>query len=65
MSIPYWEREEAIKKLYEYEESNNIPDDERLTFGAYAEYPEIETSPQKKMYIDIRNIIHKNKMLGL
>ena len=58
MSIPYRERESAIKKLFEYEEANNIPSNQRLTFDPYADIPEIpEASPRKKAYVDIRDVI--------
>lgn len=58
MSIPYWKREEAIKKLFEYEESHDIPEDQRLTMDPYADVPEIpEASPRKKAYVDIRDVI--------
>lgn len=62
MSIPYWKRQEAIKKLFEYEEKNNIPANQRLTVDPYANIPEIlEASPRKKGYVDIREIIEHVK----
>lgn len=66
MSIPYWEREEAIRKLFAYEEANNIPDCDRLTTDPYADEPLIpEASPRKKAYVDIREVIARVKYLGL
>lgn len=64
MSIPYWKREEAIKKLFDYEEEHNIPANERLTMDPYADIPEIpEASPRKKAYVDIRDVIARVKNL--
>ena len=58
MPIPYWKREKAIKKLFDYEESHNIPKNERFTMDPYADIPEIsEASPRKKAYVDIRDAI--------
>lgn len=66
MSIPYWKREEAIKKLFEYEETHNVPKNERLTVDPYADIPEIpEASPRKKAYVDIRDVIAIVRNLGL
>lgn len=66
MSIPVWEREEYIKKLFDYEEKNHIPEHLRLTLDPYAKIPEIkDVSPRKKMYVDIRRIIGRVKELGL
>ena len=66
MSIPYREREEAIKKLFDYEEANNIPNSERLTMDPYADIPEIpEASPRKKPYVDIRDVRSIVRRLGL
>ena len=60
MSMPSWERERYIKLLFDYEEANNIPDDERLTYDQYAKYPAIQqVSIQKKAYVDIRAIKRK------
>lgn len=64
MSIPYRERESAIRKLFEYEEANNIPQNERLTVDPYADIPEItEASPRKKAYVDIRDVISRIRQL--
>ncbi len=58
MSIPFWKRAEYIKKLFDYEEENDIPDSERLTYDPYKDEPDIpEASPRKKAYVDIRRII--------
>jgi hypothetical protein len=67
MSIPFWEREKYIKMLFDYEEENNIPANERLTFDAYADSPEIpEVSPRKKGSVDIRTVIFLVKdLIGL
>ncbi|MBR4344693.1 MAG: hypothetical protein IKP88_18660 [Lachnospiraceae bacterium] len=66
MSIPYWKREQAIKKLFDYEESHNIPKNERFTMDPYADNPAIkEPSPRKKGYVDIRDVIGIVEMLKL
>ena len=64
MSIPFSERKKYISMLFDYEEANNIPDNERLTYDPYKDIPTVkEVSPCKKEYIDIRNIIHLVKEL--
>lgn len=51
----YNQKQTAIKTLFDFEESNNIPASERLTFDPYADIPAIpEPSPRKKPYVDIR-----------
>ena len=66
MSIPYSDREKAIRKLFEYEESHNIPNNERLTYDPYKDIPEIpEASPRKKAYVDIRDVISIVKNLKI
>lgn len=53
----YHEKQEAIRQLFEYEESQNLPESERLTHDPYANEPAIlEPSPRKKAYVDIRGI---------
>lgn len=67
MSIPYKIKEKFINLLFNYEESNHIPDDERWTLDAYKNNPLIdEISPRKKPYVDIRRLIGyvKNLMRG-
>ena len=60
----YHEKEKAIHTLFEYEEANNIPKNERLTLDPYADIPSItEPSPRKKAYVDIRIIEHRVKDL--
>ncbi len=60
MAMPYWEKQEYIKTLFEYEERNNVPENRRLTHDAYADIPEIpDVSPRKKAYVDIRDIVHR------
>ena len=50
-------REKIIKELFNYEESNNIPKEQRLTFDPYADVDTIEeASPRKKAYVDIRDV---------
>ena len=64
MSIPFWERNKYIDELYEYEEENDIPEDERLTYNPYADNPEIlGAAAGKKPYVDIRSVIGKVKDL--
>lgn len=51
----YREKQDAIKTLFEYEEKNDIPDEERLTYDPYKDIEEIpDPSPRKKAYVDIR-----------
>ena len=58
----YNEKQAAIRKLFDIEESNNIPENQRLTFDPYANIPTIlEPSPRKKPYVDIRVIESKVK----
>ena len=56
----YSEKQKAIHTLFDYEETNNIPQNERLTYDPYADIPEIqEPSPRKKPYVDIRIVESK------
>ena len=58
MATPYWKREKYIRTLFDYEEENNIPENQRLTYHPYADIPEIpEASPRKKAYVDIREVM--------
>ena len=64
MSIPYQDREKYIKTLFDYEVQNNIPENQRLTYDPFADCAEvIGPSPQKKAYVDIRQIIREVKDL--
>ena len=68
----YSEKQKAIHTLFDYEEKNNIPEDERLTydvnakfaetamFNVYKKYPSLkESCPGKKPCVDIRIVEHK------
>ena len=60
----YNEKQAAIRSLFDYEESNGIPENERLTFDPYADISAIpEPSPRKKPYVDIRGVETKVKQL--
>ncbi len=60
----YSEKQKAIHILFDYEETNDIPKNERLTYDPYADVTEIpEPSPTKKPYVDIRNVESKVKDL--
>ncbi len=66
MGTPYWEREKCIQILFDYEKTNRIPSEDRLTYDAYASDPKIPNiSPRKKAYVDIRRIISRLRDLGL
>lgn len=68
----YSKKQNAIRALFDYEEKNNIPEDERLTydvnakfaetamFNVYEKYPSLkEPRPGKKPYVDIRRVLGK------
>lgn len=50
-------RDKIINELFNYEETNNVSADQRLTYDQYANVDEIDTvSPRKKAYVDIRDV---------
>ena len=58
--ISYNEREKAIRTLFDYEERNNIPNNDRYTYDQYADVPEIsQVYPRKKINLDIRWVISR------
>lgn len=64
MAMPYSEKQKYIRELFNYEESHNIPENERLTYDPYKGIPEIpEPAPSKKAYVDIRDIVGRVKNL--
>ena len=66
MSIPNWKREKAIKKLFDYEESHNIPTSKRYTYDQYAKFPGIsQVYPRKIPNMDIRRVFARLEELGL
>lgn len=58
MAMSYSDKQNYINKLFDYEESNNVPDKERLTYDPYKDNPAIpEPAPSKKAYVDIRSVV--------
>ena len=64
MAMSHSEKQKYINLLFMYEESHNIPSNERLTYDPYKDEPSIpEVSPAKKPYVDIRRIVSEVKNL--
>ncbi len=58
MAMSYSDKQKYINTLFDYEESNNVPDNERLTYDPYKDISSIpEPAPSKKAYVDIRSVV--------